>query len=131
MGVKLNKLYCLLNRVRKQEQTCSELAQEAKMSSDSMKNIVLDTSDGWIVIDWRITARDEWVAEVDFIHEDFCEKANAVIQKKKVINEFHLELGQPLKAITRTTGKDLNLNWQVCLKHIKIMVQAMGKGWNK
>ena len=72
--------------------TC-EHGQGAKMASDSMKIIVLDSSDGLIVQDQRIKTRDGWVAGVDFVQEDLCEKAHAVneneiqmkFQKKKDI----------------------------------------------
>ena len=48
------------------------------MSSDSMKDIILDISECWIVVDQRIKTRDEWVAGVNFIHEDSCEEAHSV-----------------------------------------------------
>ena len=61
------------------------------MSSDNMKNIVLDTSDDWIVLDQRIKTKDGWVAGVGFI------------------NELNMELGHTLKAITRATENARNL----------------------
>ena len=87
------------------------------MSSDNMKNIVLDTSDDWIVLDQRIKTKDGWVAGVGFIHEVFCEKAHVInengapmkFQKKNYINELHMELGHTLKAITRATENAMNL----------------------
>ena len=55
--------------------TC-KLSQGAKMSSNSMKNVVLDMRDGLIELDQRLKTRDGWVAKVDFIHENSCEKAH-------------------------------------------------------
>ena len=46
------------------------------MSSNSMKNVVLDMRDGLIELDQRLKTRDGWVAKVDFIHENSCEKAH-------------------------------------------------------
>ena len=82
------------------------------MSSDGMKNVVLDTSDSQILLDQRIKTRDGWVAEVNFICKDICEKAHSVndnvtgmkFQTKKDINELHVKFGHPSEAIKRATG---------------------------
>ena len=47
--------------------TC-KLSQGVKMSNDGMKNIALDTSDGWIVPDQRIKTIDGWVDGVNFLY---------------------------------------------------------------
>ena len=60
------------------------------MNSNSMKNIVLYTTDGWIVLDWKIKTRGWWIAGADFIHKNFCKKAYA-IHKKTSMASFLLK----------------------------------------
>ena len=82
------------------------------MSNDRMKNIVLDTSDGQIVLDQRIETRLGWVAGVNFIYEDSNKKAHAVNENvypmKFARERMNVELGHQLAAIMRATGKVIN-----------------------
>ena len=55
-------------------------SQGAKISSDSMKNMVLGTSNGQIVPNKRIKTRDGWVGWVDSTHDDSCEKAHTATE---------------------------------------------------
>ena len=49
--------YCKKSRVNLFSLSC-KVSQGSKMSSDSMKNMVFDTRDGWIVLDQRSKERD-------------------------------------------------------------------------
>ena len=73
------------------------------MSSDSMKNVLLDTVDG--------KTRDKWVAAVNSIHD-----TPMKFQTKKDINKLHVELEHTLEAITRATGKAMNLKLTSTIK---------------
>ena len=69
--------YCEKARANLFSLTC-KLLQGAKMSSYSMKDIGLDTSEGQIILDQRIKIRDGWATGVNFIHEDSCEWDHAM-----------------------------------------------------
>ena len=69
--------YCEKARADLFSLTC-KFSQVRKMSSDSMTNMVLDISDGWIVLDQRIKTRDRWIPGVDFIHQDSCKESHAL-----------------------------------------------------
>ena len=58
------------------------------MSSDSMKNFLLDTNDSKIVLDERIKIRGGWVAQVNFICENICKNANTINEKPGIPNKF-------------------------------------------
>ena len=80
----------------------------------------------------RIKARDGCVVDINYICEDFHEKAQAAnriitpmkFQNRKEINEFHMKLGHQLEAITRAIGKAINLKVTVMFKKCKIVLQA-------
>ena len=66
--------YCEKARANLFSLTC-KLSQGAKMSSNKTKNIELDISDGWMVLNGRIKTRDGWVAGVN-------QKQSKELQKK-------------------------------------------------
>ena len=58
-----------------------KVSQGAKMSSDSMKNIVCNTTVGWIVMDQRIKTRGGWVAGVDLFVIIFIKRLMLLVQQ--------------------------------------------------
>ena len=89
--------------------TC-KLSQGNTISSDEANNIVITTPNGNIILDRQIKTRDGWVAGMDFLRNVIDEKTvSATILIKRDVNDLHAELGHPLEAITRSTGKHFNI----------------------
>ena len=84
------------------------------MSGDNIKNILLDTIDGQIVLDQRIKTRNEWQAGVDsfirihvkrlMLHMRILSKLNF---KRKKYKWVAYKLVYPSEAVMIATGKAL------------------------
>ena len=104
-----------------------------KLCSNQKNNIILDTANSDIVLDFRIKTRDCWVAGVDLIHEWCGEKAHVSKKKSQVlikyqnhkdINELHIVLEHSSKEIKKIWERLWVSKWQVWLKLMKIVPKA-------
>ena len=97
----------------------SKLLQGGKISSDHQNIIVVESSNGNIVLDCQIKSCNSQVAIVKFLHETYQERAqSANVHEKKNTNDLHVELGHPSKVITHATTKSMGIqvngNFKLC-----------------
>ena len=90
--------------------TC-KLLKGKKIKSDHQINIMVKSSNGDIIFDCTSKTHDGWVARIDFLCESSQERAqSATALYRKNINDLHVELDDPSKAITHATTKAINIH---------------------
>ena len=99
-----------------------KLSQENKITSDQ-NNIVVEFSEGNIILDFCINSHDGQVVRIEFIYETSQEKAQSTnANKKKNINNSHVQLCQSSEVITHATTKSMGIQvtskfkpWEGCV----------------
>ena len=90
--------------------TC-KLLQENEIKSDHRNNIMVQFSNGGIILDCWIKICDGWVAEVKFLWETGHKRTQlAKTSTRKDITGLHIKLGHPSEVITIATGKSIGIN---------------------
>ena len=76
-----------------------------------MNNMVIQFSDGNIVLDCQIKTHDGWVARVELICETCYKKVQlARSSNKKDINVLDVKLGHPSEILAHATGRAMGLH---------------------
>ena len=93
-----------------------KLSQGNNILNDQQNNIGIKCANGDIVLDCWIKTCDGWVAIVEFLHNINEEKdQSTTVLHKKNVNNLHVKLGHPSKAITHATAKAMGIQVMIAL----------------